>query len=392
MTIPGWQRKGFNVAEMRKLARRRLPRPIFDFGDGGAENEETLRRSEEAFGSLKLLPKPLEGAGERDLSVTLFGRELDLPFFVGPTGLSGLFWPEGELCVARASRAAGTGFCLSHASTSTMEDVAAVAGERPRWMQVFLYRNRDLTRDFVERAQAANYDALVLTVDNQILGQRERDLRNGFSIPPHFKPLQMAAMATKVEWLCRMGPRLPSLGMANYRPEITGESDLGAMAKYLNAQLDQSLCWKDVDWVRGLWKGPLILKGVLHPEEAVTAIGHGVDGVIVSTHGGRQLDGAISSIEALPAVVKAVEGRIPVLLDGGIRRGVDILRALALGAGACLLGRPQLWGLAVAGEAGVAHILSIYRKEFDRAMGLCGLPDIAAIGPELLAGRPFGAN
>ncbi len=381
---PSWKRRAYNVAALRALARRRLPRAIFDFGDGGAEDERTLRRNEAAFEEIRLLPRPLEGAAERDLSLELFGQRLSLPVIIGPTGLSGLFWPDGERAAARAAAAAGTAFCLSHGSVCTLEELAAT-GVSPRWMQVFVYRDRGLTREFVERAQAAGYDGLVVTVDNQIIGHRERDTRNGFTIPPRFRAADLAAMAIKLPWLLRLGPRLPSLTFANYRrPGQAG--DIKALAARMTGMLDPSLSWRDIDWLRGLWTGPLIVKGILHPAEAKGAVERGADGLVVSNHGGRQLDGAAASIEALPAVVAAVEGRVPVLIDGGLRRGGDVVRALALGARACLIGRPQLWGLAVAGEAGVAHVLDIYRREIDRAMGLCGVRDLAGLGPDLILG------
>ncbi|MCG8361692.1 MAG: alpha-hydroxy-acid oxidizing protein [Kiloniellales bacterium] len=379
---PAWRRKAYNVAAMRALARRVLPRAVFDFSDGGAEDEITLRRNEAAFSAVSLLPRPLEGAAERDLSIELFGHRLSMPLIVGPTGLQGLFWPDGERAAARATMAAGTAFCLSHGSVCTLEAVAGT-GVAPRWMQIFIYRDRDDTRAFVDRAEAAGYDGLVLTVDNQLLGQRERDIRNGFTIPPRFGAADLAAMATKLPWLLRMRRALPGLTFGNYaKPGET--ADLSRMAARLEAMLDPSLSWADVDWLRQRWKGTFLLKGILHPDEAREAIARGVDGVIVSNHGGRQLDGAAATAEALPRVVEAVEGRIPVLVDGGIRRGVDLLRALALGASAGLIGRPQLWGLAVAGEAGVAHVLALYRRELDRAMGLCGLSEIGQVGPGLI--------
>ena len=382
--LTGWRRRGYSVAALRELARRRLPRPVFDFADGGAEEERSLRRNEAAFAEIQLLPRPLEGAAERDLSLELFGHRLALPVIVGPTGLSGLFWPDGERAAARAASAAGTAFCLSHGSVCTLEELAAT-GVTPRWMQVFVYRDRGFTRAFVERAQAAGYHGLVVTVDNQIIGHRERDTRNGFTIPPRFGARDLAAMATKLPWLMAMGPRLPKLTFGNYR-RPGEELDLKTMAARLTQMLDPSLSWQDLDWLRELWPGTLIVKGILHPAEAAEAVARGADGIVVSNHGGRQLDGAAATIEALPAVVAAVEGRVPVLIDGGLRRGGDVVRALALGATACLIGRPQLWGLAVAGEAGVAHVLEIFRQEIDRAMGLCGVRDLAGIGPDLVLG------
>lgn len=371
---------------MRELARTALPRPVFDFADGGAEDERTLRRNEAAFDEVELLPRPLDGAGERDLSMTLFGHRLALPVIVGPTGLSGLFWPNGECCAARAAAAAGTAICLSHGSVCTLEAFAA-AGAPPRWMQVFIYRDRGFTRELAERAAQAGFDALVLTTDNQLLGNRERDIRNGFAIPPRFRPADLAGMVLKLPWLWRMRSELPRITFGNYvRPGET--ADIKVLAGRMASLLDPAMSWTDVDALRRIWTGPLLLKGVLHPAEAHAAIDHGVDGLIVSNHGGRQLDGAPASIEALPAVIEAVGGRIPVLLDGGVRRGADVVKALALGAKACLVGRPQLWGLVVAGEAGVAHVLEIYRREIDRVMGLCGVSRVADLGPNLIFSRP----
>lgn len=383
--VPAWQRRGYSIAAMRELARAALPGPVFDFADGGAEDERTLRRNETVFGEIEVLPMPLNGAATRDLSIELFGKRLSMPLIIGPTGLAGLFWPKGELASARAAQAAGIATCLSHGSVCTIEDLAGT-GVAPRWMQVFIYKDRGFTRELTERAQACHYDALVLTIDNQMLGNRERDIRNGFGIPPRFTPLQLAEMGLKAPWLLRMRSEFPRITFGNYaRP---GEpADLKALAGRMASLLDPGMSWADVDHLRKQWRGPLILKGVLHPSEARRALDHGVDGIIVSNHGGRQLDGAASGLGALPGVVEAVEGRIPVLVDGGIRRGTDILKSLALGAAACLVARPHLWGLAVAGEAGVRHVLAIYARELDRAMGLCGASSIAAIGQHLLLQR-----
>lgn len=372
---PGWKRRAYSVDALRGMARRTLPRPIFDFADGGAEDERTLRRNETAFDRYDLLPRPLNGAAERDLSTTLFGRRIALPVIIGPTGLAGLFWPQGEQAAARAAAATGVPYCLSHGSVCTLEALAQT-GAAPRWMQVFIYRDGAFTRELTARAQAAGYDALVLTIDNQHLGNRERDVRNGFTIPPRFQLRDALGMVTRLPWLLRMRTELGRVTFGNYvRP---GEaSDIRALAGKMSSLLDPAMCWADVEALRAQWKGPLILKGVLHPEEARRALDHGVDGLIVSNHGGRQLDGAPASLDALPAVIDAVAGRAPVLIDGGVRRGADVVRAVALGAAAVLVGRPQLWGLSVAGEAGVAHMLEIFRREIDRAMGLMGARRLA---------------
>ncbi|SEE28603.1 L-lactate dehydrogenase (cytochrome)/(S)-mandelate dehydrogenase [Rhizobiales bacterium GAS188] len=381
-----WRRRAYSVAAMRAAARTALPRPIFDFADGGAEDERTLRGNETALAELRLLPRPLRGAASRDLSIELFGHRLSLPLLIAPTGLAGLFWPDGERAAARSAHAAGTIYCTSHASVTSLEAIAET-GVSPRWMQVFVYRDRSFTRRFAERAAAARYDALVLTIDNQLTGNRERDLRNGFTIPPRFGPLAMAQMALKLPWLLRMRAELGRITFANY-VELLDATDLKTIAARMPALLDPSMSWRDVDELRRLWSGPLLLKGILHPGDAREALEHGIDGLIVSNHGGRQLDGAVASIEALPRVVEAVSGRIPVLVDGGIRRGADVVAALALGAKACLIGRPHLWGLSVAGEAGVTAVLDIFRREIDRAMGLCGASQIAHIGPDLLFDPP----
>ena len=382
MNSENLRRKAYSIAAMRDLARRALPRPVFDFADGGAEDETTLRRSEAAYSDIAFLPRPLNGAGTRDLGVTLFGKRLALPVIIGPTGLAGLFWPGGEACAARAAASAGTAFCLSHASVCTLEDLPA-DGTSPRWMQVFVYRDRGFTRELSERAERAGYDALVLTVDNQMTGNRERDIRNGFTIPPRLGPAELGAMAAKCGWLWRMRHELRRITFANY--VRAGEAaDLKTLASRMPSLLDPSMSWNDVEALRSVWKRPLLLKGILHPEEARKAAAMGVDAIIVSNHGGRQLDGTPASIEALPAIVAAVEGRMPILIDGGIRRGGDIAKAVALGATACLIGRPALWGLAVAGEEGVRRVLDIYRIELDRVMALLGAARLSDLSPEVL--------
>jgi L-lactate dehydrogenase (cytochrome)/(S)-mandelate dehydrogenase len=386
MRAEALKRQAYSIAAVRALARARLPKPVFDFTDGAAEDETTLRRNEAAFDDIELLPHPMSGAASRDLSVTLFGRRLALPVIVGPTGLSGLMCPDGERATARAATTAGTAYCLSHGSVCTLEALAE-SGASPRWMQVFIFRDRGFTRELAERAAAASYDAVVLTVDNQVPGNRERDIRNGFQIPPRFKATDLAGMALKAGWLWDMRREMGRITFGNYlRP---GEaSDLKSLAGRMSSLLDPSMSWADVAELRRIWKGPLLLKGILHPGEAKTALDHGIDGLIVSNHGGRQLDGAPASLDALPGVVEAVRGRIPILVDGGIRRGADVVKALALGAAACLIGRPHLWGLALSGDAVVVHVLDIYRREIDRVMVLCGVSRVADIGPDLIFRRP----
>ena len=374
---------------MRCLARSVLPRAVFDFADGAAESETTLRRNEAAFAALALLPRPLRGAPTRDTSITLFGHRLSMPLIVGPTGLAGLFWPDGESCIARAAQSAGVGFCLSHGSVATLETVAMTSAA-PRWMQVFIYKDRGFTRELAERAKEAGYHGLVLTIDNQLTGNRERDIKNGFTIPPKPGFAGIADTLTRAGWLWRMCRELPRITFGNYvRP---GEpADAATLAGRMGGMLDPGMTWSDVDDLRRLWDGPLLLKGILHPDDAVEAVRRGIEGVIVSNHGGRQLDGAAAPIEVVAGIADATAGAIPVLLDGGVRRGGDIVKALALGATACLIGRPQLWGLAVAGQAGVSHVLEIYRSELDRVMGLCGFSRLSAIDRTVLLNPPRAA-
>ncbi len=378
---------GYSVAAMRQMARKRLPRAVFDFVDGGAEDEVALHRNESAFRDLALGPQPLRGTTRRDQSIELFGARLQSPVLIGPTGLTGMLWPRGEIEAARAAAAAGTVYTMSHGSTVSIEDLAAAVPGR-RWMQVFAYKDRGLTRDFVQRAQAAGYQALVLTIDNQVLGQRERDLRNGFTVPPRFAAGDLVDMALHLRWILRMA-RAPRLTMANYARE--GDTGVFSIGARVAGWMDPSASWEDVEWLREVWNRPLLLKGVLHPAEARQAVAAGIDALIVSNHGGRQLDCVPPSIHALPAVVAAVRGKIPVLLDGGVRRGSDVVKAIALGATACLIGRPHLWGVAVAGEQGVMRILDIYRSEIDRVMALCGWDSLSQIDRSALfdpAARP----
>ena len=366
-----------SIRLLRAAARARLPKPVFDFADGGAEDEVTLKRNEDAFLRWSFLPRPLEGAAIRDQSLELFGQALSSPVIIGPTGLAGLFGPRGEIAAAQAAAAASTVYCLSHGSVCSIEEVAARHGGL-RWMQVFIYRDRGFTRELTQRARDAGYQALVLTIDNQLLGKRERDLANGFSIPPRFSGCQWLAMAAKWRWGWSMRRELRTLTFGNYvRPGST--ESLATLAGRMGSLLDPAMHWDDVAQLRAEWQGPLLLKGVLHPEDARRAVALGVDGLIVSNHGGRQLDGALSPLEALPAILAAVDDRVPVLIDGGIRRGSDVVKAIALGARAVLIARPQLWGLAVAGEAGVAHVLAIYRSEIDRVMGLVGARNLDAL-------------
>ena len=371
------KRGGYSVAALRHMAQKRLPRPIFDFIDGGAEDENTLRQNESAFQTWDLLPQPLNGAAERDISASLFGNTLRSPLLLGPTGLSGLFWPQGEIESAKAAAVKGTVYCLSHGSVCTLEQLAQ-SHNGMKWMQIFIYKDRGFTRELASRAKDSGYEALVLTIDNQMIGKRERDLVNGFTIPPRFDFAQMLAFAQKPAWWWSMRHELSKVTFGNYA-QLNAPESVAVLAARMSTLLDPGMSWHDVVMLRDYWKGKLILKGVLHPHEASEAVKHGIDGIIVSNHGGRQLNGTMASVRALPAIVQAVNGAVPVLLDGGIRRGSDVFKAIALGATAVMVGRPHLWGLSVAGQEGVEWVIDLLNNELDRVMGLAGAKNLKAI-------------
>ena len=364
-----------NIADLRRLARQRLPRALFDYIDGGAQDEVTLRANQADFNNFTLVQRVLRDVTTRDQSVTVLGQKYDLPLILSPTGLTGIFWPNGALEAARAASDAGAGFCLSSMSTSTVEDIKKVA-KRPTWFQLYVMRDRGMSRELIERAKAAGCSALVLTVDLAMQGQRDRDVHNGLTIPPTLSVANMLNFATRPGWVWRFltGPKVMPASLVK-----PGQNTLFTIAGYVNSQFDQSVTWKDIEWAKSIWGGPIALKGILAPEDAVAAIDHGADALIVSNHGGRQLDGVRSAISALPYVVDAVQGRAEVLIDGGVRRGTDVLKAIALGAKACMIGRPYMYGLASKGREGVTQALELFRNEIDIALVLTGNTSLAAL-------------
>ncbi len=367
------QRQGYSVAALREMARRILPRMVFDMVDGAAGDEITMRNNERALAAIELAPKFLGGAPTRDQTTELFGIKLTCPVIIGPTGLAGLLWPHAELAAARAAARFGTIYTTSHASTSTIEEIGA-ASQGAKWMQVFFYKDRGITADFTARAQAAGYQGLVLTVDNQVIAGRDRDARNGMSFPLSWSARNMLDFAGHPGWLMRMS-RTPNPTFVNYGARAA----IGAFGPLMIEQLDPDIGWRDVDWLRRQWRGPLLIKGLLRADEAREAHARGADAVIVSNHGGRQLDGAVATIRALPAITDAVGSAMPVLVDGGFRRGVDVVKALAYGARAVMIGRPHLWGVACAGEEGVLWTLELFRREIDRALALGGWDGVAKL-------------
>jgi L-lactate dehydrogenase (cytochrome) len=369
------------IAELRDLARRKVPRAVFDFVDGGANDEITLRRNLTDLAAVRLLPRAMVDVSEVGTAVSVVGRQVALPLLGGPTGLTGLVHHEGEMAIARAVHEAGSIYTLSVFGSYSIEEVAAGA-PGPTWLGLYLFRDRGLVRDIVQRAGEAGFGALVLTVDVPRAGARERDARNGLTIPPRVTLRSLASGARRPRWA------------ANFlaRPRITAASAAPAAgavrhAAYIDSQFDPASTWDDLVWLRELWSGPIVVKGLLRADDARHAVELGADAVVVSNHGGRQLDGACSSISALPAVADAVGDGAEVYLDGGIRRGGDIVKALATGARACLVARPLVYGLAAAGQAGVGHSLDILGNELRMALALAGCPDLGAVDGTLVAGH-----
>jgi L-lactate dehydrogenase (cytochrome) len=370
-----------SILDLRELARRRLPPPLFHYLDGAAETEITARRNIAAFDDEKLIPKCLIDVSCVNTTTQVLGQKLEWPVFCSPTGASRFYHPEGEPAVARAAAKAGTLYSLSVASTYSLEDVAA-ATNGPKMFQLLPFKDRDLTRQMVERCKQAGYQALCLTVDAMVRGKRERELRTGLDLPLNLSLRSAASFALRPAWFLGQAGKGP-LSMPNMS-RGNGSNHLTAQTQYLSEQLDPSVTWKEVRELIELWRGPFALKGVMAVDDARRAIDVGVTAIIVSNHGGRQLDGVAAPIEVLPEIANAVADRIEVILDGGVRRGVHVLKALARGAKACSIGRPYLYGLAAGGEAGVSKALDILRTEFVRAMQLCGCADVRNIDDSLV--------
>ena len=380
-------RRVYDVGTIRLAARKKLPRMIFDYIDGGADAEQTVRANEEAFGRWALAPRVLIDVRSRNQQIDLFDRRLASPVLVAPTGLSGAVWPRGELEVARACAEFGTTMIVSAAATQSLEKMAAVSGGNNLWFQQFVYRDRSFTRRLVDRAQRAGYKGLVITVDVPTSGRRLRDQRNGFTIPPQIRPSTALDLLLHVQWWTSMLGAI-DLTFENFVDTEPGRAR-GAVAvgAIMNSLSDPGVVWDHIASIREQWEGPLLIKGITRPDDARCAIDHGVDGVIVSNHGGRQLDAAVPSLVALPAVAEAVAGRVPVLFDGAIRSGTDVLIALALGANAVCTGRAHLWGLAIGGSRGVVQVLQMLYDEIDRALMLIGEPEITQVDRRLLTTR-----
>src|SRR5688572_29864168 len=364
-----------SIDDFRERARRRLPRALFDYIDGGAGDEETLRANQADFARLTFRPKTLVDVGNRDQSTTVLGQPVAAPIILAPTGFTGMFWPRGEIAAARAAAEAGLIFTLSTMSICSMEDVAA-ASTGPRWFQLYVWRDREIVRSLIDRAKAAGYRALVITVDTPELGHRERDIRNGLTLPPRITPRNVLDMVRRVSWLGAVlrNPR-PTFGNFVGVPGV--EHDAVSLATFTTRQFSPSTTWKELDWYRSVWDGPIALKGILDPQDARIAVEHGVEAIVVSNHGGRQLDSVPSPIAVLPEIVDVVDGRAEVILDGGIRRGSDVVKALSLGARACMIGKAFNYAVAADGERGVRRATSMLTSEIDRTLALIGRPTIA---------------
>jgi L-lactate dehydrogenase (cytochrome) len=371
-----------SIEDLRALAKRRIPRAIFDYADGGSYDERTLRRNAADLDAMSFRQRVMVDVSGISLATTLLGSPLSMPLGIGPTGLAGLFHADGEILGARAAAACGIPFCLSTMSICSIEDVRE-ATRSPFWFQQYLMKDRGFNQELIDRAAAARCSALMLTLDLPVIGERRRDPRNGLTIPPQLTLRNAWDIATKPTWAMKvlLGKRRT---FGNLAGRIGGSSGINTLAEWIATQFDASADWRDVEWVRSRWPGKLIMKGVLDAADARLAVAAGADAIVVSNHGGRQLDGAPSSISVLGEIVEAVGGQCEVMFDGGIRSGQDIAKALALGARAALIGKSFLYALSAAGEAGVMKAVEIMRNELRVTLALTGTAGVAAAGPQML--------
>ncbi len=372
-----------HIEDLRVLAEKRVPRMFYDYADSGSWTESTYRANETDFQRIKLRQRVAVNMEGRSIRTQMIGHDVAMPVAIAPTGLTGMQHADGEILAARAAKAFGVPFTLSTMSICSIEDVAESTGRHPFWFQLYVMKDRDFIERLIDRAKAANCSALMLTLDLQILGQRHKDLKNGLSAPPKPTIRNLINLATKPRWcLGMLGTKRRTFG--NIVGHAKGVGDLSSLSSWTAEQFDPALSWADVEWIKKRWGGKLILKGILDEEDARLAADSGADALIVSNHGGRQLDGAPSSIEALPAIAQAVGDRIEVWLDGGIRSGQDVLKSVALGAKGTLIGRAFLYGLGAMGEEGVTKCLQIIAKELDLTMAFCGRTDIRTVDRSIL--------
>lgn len=373
--VPNRLRRYINVDDFACAARARLPRPIIDFLEGGAEDERTLIRNRTAFADYALVPRTMRDVTSVSGATRLMGRDLAWPFIVGPTGMPGMIHSDGEIGIARAAAQAGAFYSLSTMATRSIEEVAA-ATNGPKAFQLYLFRDRGLTLELLQRAKAAAYDALILTVDVQLPANRERDRRSGMLIPPKFTLKSVVDFARSPRWCWDVVVRRP-IALANFSG-MRANPDMSLLS-FINEQFDPAIAWKDLDWVAKHWGGPLAIKGILSAEDAEQACDNGAGTIILSNHGGRQLDAAVAPLDMLPWVAERLDGRAEIVVDGGIRRGTDMLKAIALGAKGCMSGRVGLYGLGAAGGAGATAIFQTLRTEFLRDLALLGVTETSQI-------------
>jgi L-lactate dehydrogenase (cytochrome) len=370
------------IEDLRRLAQRRVPRMFYDYADSGSWTETTYRSNETELSKIRLRQRVAINVQSRSLRTQMIGQDVAMPVGLAPTGFTGMQIADGEILAARAAEQFGVPFTLSTMSICSIEDVAANT-KAPFWFQLYVMRDRDFIERLIDRARAARCSALMLTLDLQILGQRHKDLRNGLSAPPKPTLANLINLATKPRWcLAMLGTRRRHF--CNIVGHVKGVDDMSSLSAWTAQQFDPRLSWDDVAWIKNRWGGKLVLKGIMDPEDARRAVASGADALIVSNHGGRQLDGAPSAIQALPPIVDAVGSRIEVWMDGGIRSGQDVLRAIALGARGTLIGRAFLYGLGALGQAGVTRCLDIIRNELDLTMALCGRTDIRDVNRSIL--------
>jgi L-lactate dehydrogenase (cytochrome) len=375
-----------SIADLRAQARRRVPRALFEYADRGAGDELTLRRNRSDLDALELRQRVMIDVSRQSLATTVMGERWSMPVGIGPTGLAGFFYRNGEICGARAAGAVGVPFTLSTLSICSIEDVAAAAGVKPFWFQLYMVKDRGFNAAMIERARAAGCSALMLTVDLPVAGIRRRDAHNGLEVPPRITLGSMLDVLGKPRWIHGLltGKRR---GFGNFANRMPGSGDLKTLQEWIASQFDPSITWKELDWLRARWPGKLVIKGILDAEDARLAADSGVDALVVSNHGGRQLDSAASTIAVLPEVVAAVAGRTEVLFDGGVQSGMDVLKALARGARACLIGKAFLYGLAAYGETGVLQAFGILRRELEVSMALTGCADLTQVSAGILRAR-----
>jgi L-lactate dehydrogenase (cytochrome) len=366
------------VDDFKRVAERRVPRMFFQYADSGAYTEGTYRENGTDFAKVKLEQRVGRDISTRSFKTTMLGREVTLPLGIAPTGAAGMQIADGEIKAARAAEKAGIIYTLSTVSICSIEDVAEATGV-PFWFQLYVRRDREFSNRLIDRAKAVGCGAIVVTVDCQHYGQRHKDVRNGLTVPLKFTPKFLAGLTLKPRWaLGMLGTKHRSFG--NFVGHVPGANTVAELAEWMGQQDDLALNWEDMPGIKKRFGGPLVIKGILHPDDAVEAINHGADAIVVSNHGGRQLDGAPSTISVLPRIVDAVKGRCEIYLDSGVRSGHDMLKAVALGAKAVFVGRPMLYGLGVAGEAGVTRVIDIIRAEADSALGLMGETDVRTLG------------